>query len=174
MNTRVGIAAGVLALAAVGLASYSLLRDDHQPNAWPIGNIVEYPADTPVEVVIDHAYFDRFLPEAEATEVDLRGSISEARVWVVNRVGTEPVAFSQMSPWLGCRVVAVTAADAVSFPYAPPDDFEVGFLDPCHGGLFSIDGEHLAGPGTEGLRRFPVRIDADGTLLVDLTDLQTG
>jgi Rieske Fe-S protein len=174
MSTRVGIAAGILALAAVGLASYSLLRNEYQPNAWPIGSIMEYPADTPVEVVIDHAYFDRFLPEAETTEVDRPRSVSEARVWVVNRGGAQPVVYSAMSPWLGCRVVAVTAADAAIFPYTPPDDFEVGFLDPCHGGLFSIDGEHLTGPGTEGLRRFPVRIDADGTLLIDLTDLQAG
>jgi Rieske Fe-S protein len=136
---------------------------------------MEYLADTPVEVVIDHAYFDRYLPEAGgATDVDRPRSVSEARVWVVIRGGTDPVVFSQFSPWLGCRVMVATAADAIGFGHTPPDEFEVGFLDPCHGGLFSIDGEHLAGPGAAGLRRFPVRIDADGTLLVDLTDLQAG
>jgi Rieske Fe-S protein len=174
MSTRIGIAAGVLALVAAGLASYSVLRNDRQPDAWPIGSITEYPADTPVEVVIDHAYFDRFLPEGDATEANRHRSVAEARVWVVIRGGTEPVVYSQISPWLGCRVVAVTAADTAGFPNAPPTGFEVGFLDPCHGGLFSMDGQHLAGPGTEGLRRFRVRIDASGTLLVDLTDLQAG
>jgi len=175
VGTRIAIAAGIIALAALGLASFSLLRSEHDPGAWRIGSMMEYPADSPVEVVIDHAYFDRFLPEATgATDIERPRSVSEARVWVVIRGGTEPVVFSQMSPWLGCRVVAVTAADAAIFPYAPPEDFEVGFFDPCHGGLFSIDGEHLAGPGTAGLSRFPVRIDRDGALLVDLTDLRAG
>ena len=175
MSTRIAIAAGVIALAALGLASFSLLRSEHDPDAWPIGSMMEYPADSPVEVVIDHAYFDRFLPEATgATDIERPRSVSEARVWVVIRGGTEPVIFSQMSPWLGCRVVAVTAVDAAIFPYPPPENFEVGFFDPCHGGLYSIDGAHLVGPGTAGLSRFPVRIDSDGTLLVDLTNLTAG
>ena len=76
MSTRIAIAAGVLAVAAVGLASYSLLRSEHQSDAWPIGSIMEYPPDTPVEVVIEHGYFDRFLPEGEASEVDRPRSVS--------------------------------------------------------------------------------------------------
>ena len=64
-------------------------------------------------------------------------------------------------------------AQAIEFlGHAVPAGFERGFLDPCHGGLFSLDGQHLAGPGQRGLDRFPLRYLPDGTVAADLTELQ--
>ena len=179
MSTRIGVAVGTVTLIGVALVSWPLLRSEHRPDAWPIGSIAEYPSDMPIAVEIDHGYFDFILTEGEGgdgvAEAPARPrSVSETHLWVVNRRGAEPLALLQRSPWLGCRVQIATVADAATFGYTPPDDFKLGFIDPCHGGLFSITGEHLAGPGTNPLSRFSVQIDADGTILVDLTELRAG
>ena len=174
VTNRNGAGIAVLAVLALALASWSLLRAEHDSDAYPVGHLADYPPDIPVAVEIDHAYFDRFLPESPTTDVDSPRSVSKTNVWIVNRLGTEPLVLLQRSPRLGCRVIVASLADAIGFGHTPPQDFEAGFIDPCHGGLYSIGGQRLAGPGSANLSRFPVRIDSDGTLLVDLTDLAAG
>lgn len=78
----------------------------------------------------------------------------------------------QRSPWLGCRIGVVTRLKALEFGHEPPAGFERGFLDPCHGGLFYLDGHHLEGPGHRGLISFSVGYLPDGSVVVDLTRIQ--
>jgi Rieske Fe-S protein len=63
----------------------------------------------------------------------------------------------------------MTAGTIGDFGGTVPAGFSHGFRDPCHGGLFSLDGQHLDGPGERGLYRFPVAYLLDGSVVVDLT-----
>ena len=40
------------------------------------------------------------------------------------------------------------------------------YLCPCHGGLYDINGEHMAGPPPHGLWRYAFRISEEGTVFV--------
>lgn len=173
-GTRRALTVLLAAMAAI-TTLVLITRDDPKPDpsAWPIGTVSDYPIGTPVEVVLDHAHVDPFPLDAEAA-IGVPRTLPETRVWVVNHGGTRPSVFSQRSPWLGCRLVTADATAARSYGHVVPSDFELGLLDPCHGGLYSLDGRHLAGPGTSGLRHFPVKVDPDGVLMVDLTDLRAG
>jgi len=161
----------LLALIAVASAMWSLLDDDQNAAAWRIGPVDDFPVGSPIPIAIDHGYFDLFEPEGGG---EAAGAVKETRVWVVNRTGARPLVLLQRSPWKGCRVMLASPADASNYGHTPPQGFEVGFIDPCHGGLYALDGRHLEGPGTAHLSRFEVGIDGDGRLLIDLTDLRGG
>jgi Rieske Fe-S protein len=95
-------------------------------------------------------------------------------LFVVNDSEVGLSAVSLRSPWMGCRIGVVTRAMAIEFGHEVPTGFEKGFLDPCHGGLFSLDGQHLAGPGHRSLITFHVKYLPDGTVVVDLTAVRVG
>jgi Rieske Fe-S protein len=147
--------------------------DQFRPTVVPLGLATEFPPGSVTERVLDIGYFDPVGVENASPEVPPGRAVLTTRLFVVNVPDAGLLALVERSPWLGCRVVEVTRAQAIEFGHRVPAGFERGFLDPCHGGLFSLDGQHLAGPGQRGLDRFPVRYLPDGTVAADLTELQT-
>ncbi|MGH8926278.1 MAG: hypothetical protein ACRDWA_16870 [Acidimicrobiia bacterium] len=124
------------------------------------------------EVVLNVGHFDPIGLESPVAEVPGGREVSETRLFTISQSEGTLVALSLRSPWLGCRVDMVTRAKALEFGHEVPAEFDRVFLDPCHGGLFSLDGHHLAGPGRRGLTRFPVGYLPDGSVVVDLTRLE--
>ena len=67
-------------------------------------------------------------------------------------------ALYQKCPHLGCRV--------------PFCDSSGRFECPCHGSVYNVVGEYLAGPAPRGLDRFPIRISGDRVLVDTSTVVQ--
>ena len=163
----------VIGLILGGIGGW-LLRDfiDSPPQAVVIGQASEFSPGSVTEVVLDAGHFDPYPLESPTAEASAGSELSETRLFVVSDPRGGLVALSQRSPWLGCRMTVVTRAAALDFGHAVQSAFESGFLDPCHGGLYSLDGEHLAGPGDRALNRFSVGYLPNGSVVVDLTDVQ--
>jgi nitrite reductase/ring-hydroxylating ferredoxin subunit len=68
-------------------------------------------------------------------------------------------ALYQKCPHLGCRVPFCESSDR--------------FECPCHGSVYNIIGEYLAGPAPRGMDRFPVHIRG-GRVLVDTSTVVPG
>lgn len=84
--------------------------------------------------------------------------VREGRFWLANADG-HLFALSQKCPHLGCRV--------------PFCESSGRFECPCHGSVFDIGGEWIAGPAPRGMDRFTVSLDGD-SLVVDTTDRKPG
>jgi cytochrome b6-f complex iron-sulfur subunit len=77
--------------------------------------------------------------------------VREGRFWVANADG-HLFALSQKCPHLGCRV--------------PFCESSGQFECPCHGSVFDIGGEWIAGPSPRGMDHHPISVDGE-TLIVD-------
>jgi cytochrome b6-f complex iron-sulfur subunit len=84
--------------------------------------------------------------------------VPEGRLYVTNAQGTL-FALSQKCPHLGCRV--------------PFCDSSGRFECACHGSIFDLGGEWIAGPAPRGMDRYPVAVQ-DKVLAVDTQQLETG
>lgn len=143
--------------------------DRSQPGSVVIGNASDFRPGSVTEVVLDEGHFDPVGLESPAAENPGPRGFASTHLFVVSEPERGLSAVSLMSPWMGCQIGVVTRTMAIDFGHKVPIGFEKGFLDPCHGSLFSLDGQHLAGPGTRGLVSFPVKYLLDGTVIVDLT-----
>ena len=164
----------VLAILAIGVTAGWLARDQWRidPTLVPVGDVSEFSVGSVTERVLDVGYFDLLGFEGStSTQLNTPGR-TRTVLFVVHDPTAGILALSPRSPFRGCRVVEVTRSQAEEFGHDMSPAFQKGFIDPCHGGLFGYDGTHLAGPGERGLDRFPVRYLADGTVAVDLTNLQ--
>lgn len=86
------------------------------------------------------------------------GAFPEGRVryfpagrFYLTRVEGELVALYQRCPHLGCRV--------------PFCESSGRFECPCHGSIFNLKGEYLAGPSPRGLDRFPLEVTQEGVVV---------
>lgn len=160
---RIATALVLVAILAIG---FSLLRPapEIDPTAYPAGRTSDLQPRGPQLVEITYPFDDPTVLEGNEPPTTV-GTVASAVAWI-SLIDDEPVALLSRSPWLGCRLVVATAADAADFGYAVDADF-TGFLDPCHGGLYSATGEHLDGPGSADLTRIPARV-AGGSILLDL------
>jgi len=68
-------------------------------------------------------------------------------------------ALYQKCPHLGCRV--------------PFCESSGRFECPCHGSVYNLTGEYIAGPAPRGMDRFPIEI-RDGHVMVDTTSIVEG
>ena len=84
--------------------------------------------------------------------------VRAGRLYVVN-VGGALLALSQKCAHLGCRVPFCEATRR--------------FECPCHGSMYDLGGEWLAGPAPRGLDRFPVQV-VDGRVLIDTRTVEEG
>ena len=84
--------------------------------------------------------------------------VREGRLWIVNANG-HLRALSQKCPHLGCRV--------------PFCDSSGRFECACHGSIYDLGGERIAGPTPRGMDQFAVSVEAD-QLMVDLGSLKNG
>lgn len=85
--------------------------------------------------------------------------VPDGRLFVAN-TGTRLFALSQKCPHLGCRV--------------PFCDSSGRFECPCHGSKYNLGGEWIEGPAPRGMDRFPLKLDASGTLVADTSKVITG
>lgn len=85
--------------------------------------------------------------------------IPDGRLFVAN-TGTHLYALSQKCPHLGCRV--------------PFCESSGRFECPCHGSIYDLGGEWIQGPAPRGMDRFPLKLDATGTLVADTSKVLTG
>lgn len=77
----------------------------------------------------------------------------------VTRVEDEIIALYQKCPHLGCRV--------------PFCDSSGRFECPCHGSIFNLKGEYVAGPSPRGMDQFPVSV-SEGLVAVDTGTIVEG
>ena len=82
----------------------------------------------------------------------------EGRLFVTNAKG-DLFALSQKCPHLGCQV--------------PFCESSGRFECPCHGSVFDIGGEWIAGPAPRGMDRYPVAVRG-GVLVADTSTLESG
>ncbi len=170
---RGGLLVVMVAVLVGGVGGWALRGwvESRKPEAVVIGQASEFSPGSVTEVALGVGHFDPFGLE-NMDELPSGREFSETRLFVVGDSEGRLMAFSQRSPWMGCRVGLVTRAKALEFGYVLPAGVERSFLDGCHGSLFSLDGLHLAGPGHRGLNRFPVGYLPDGSVVVDLTRIQ--
>ncbi len=84
--------------------------------------------------------------------------VREGRFYVT-KVQGELFALSQKCPHLGCAV-----------PFCEPSG---RFECPCHGSMYNLGGEHLAGPAPRGMDRHPIQV-VDGRVVVNTAVLEQG
>lgn len=84
--------------------------------------------------------------------------IPQARAYLT-KVNGEIIAFSEVCSHLGCRV-----------PYC---DSSGRFECPCHGSVFNIAGDYLAGPAPRGMDKFGVEV-IDGVVEIDTSEMIAG
>lgn len=96
---------------------------------------------------------------AEAAFPEGRVRYFAAGRFYLTRVEGELVALYQRCPHLGCRV--------------PFCESSSRFECPCHGSIFNLKGEYLAGPSPRGLDRFSFRVGEEG-VIVDTSDVIEG
>ncbi len=84
--------------------------------------------------------------------------VPAGRMYVVNTKGYL-FALSQKCPHLGCHV-----------PYCESSG---RFECPCHGSIYDLAGEHIAGPAPRGMDRFNVKLDGQN-VVVDTGVLEPG
>jgi cytochrome b6-f complex iron-sulfur subunit len=98
------------------------------------------------------------LGNANDYPTDTAKYVPEGRLYVVN-AGGQIFALSQKCPHLGCRV--------------PFCDSSGRFECACHGSIFDLGGEWVAGPAPHGMDRFPITAEAD-QLYADTSKVITG
>ena len=91
-------------------------------------------------------------PEGSATFV------REGHLYVTRAKG-QLFAVSQKCPHLGCRV--------------PFCEGSGRFECPCHGSIYNVAGEHIAGPAPRGMDRYPITIE-NGKVIVNLAEFTEG
>lgn len=163
----------VLIAGGLGWTMRSLISSIDQ-TAVPIGSYEDFAVGTITEREVGQGFFDSLGVERESSADTVDASVGSTLLFVVHHPDDGLLVLLGRSPFLGCRVQPIDAADAAQWGVEAPDLDDGGFVDPCHGGLFDLDGRHVAGPGMRGLDRFIVRYLADGTVAVDLTQLQEG
>ncbi len=158
---------GVLVVVAAAVAAGWLLRDRvvPDPTAVPVGHVSEFPPGSVTERVLDVGHYDPLGVEGPLEDTTADGVYASTRLFIVNHPDSGLIALLQRSPFLGCRIVEMTAEEVRDFGGTLPAGFERGFSDPCHGGLYTLDGRQVDGPGERDLDQFAVRYLPDGTAL---------
>ena len=82
----------------------------------------------------------------------------EGRLYLANAKG-DLFALSQKCPHLGCQVPFCKSSGR--------------FECPCHGSIFDLGGEYIAGPAPRGLDRYPVEV-RQGEVVIDTRELAAG
>jgi Rieske Fe-S protein len=84
--------------------------------------------------------------------------VREGHLYVTRAKG-ELFAVSQKCPHLGCRV--------------PFCESSARFECPCHGSIYNVAGEYIAGPAPRGMDRYPITVEK-GRVIINLTEVVEG
>lgn len=140
--TRLSIAAGSLAAAAVAIPSVAfLLGLRRTPRVWrDVGAIEQFKLGATVQVAF-----------ADSSPLPWAGVTAQTAAWLRRTGETEFIAFSVDCTHLGCPIRWLADANL--------------FMCPCHGGVFYANGTVASGPPPRSLTQYPVRV-ADGRVQI--------
>lgn len=138
----IGLAVGgIVGLPWLASAFSPVVENESQELWQPVGPLAGFPVGSIQAASVT-------LPRGDWTR-----SLQEKGVYVWRNAPGEVVVFSRDCTDLGCPVNW--------------DPKSRCFLCPCHGGIFNMNGERLAGPPKRALYRYATRV-RDGILEVDL------
>ena len=168
----------LLAVAVAGLGGWLVGRASSEPGASDARvrtgvSITDLVAEPVRHVEVDRGHVDALTLVGGGSE--RVSSNSTTPLWLILRDG-QPLALLDRSPFRGCRLVYEEDVTATPRGFtqriASPTD---GFVDPCHGAVFSTAGAFVDGPvEMRGLDRFAAGIAPDGEIVVDVSDLRAG
>jgi len=144
LQTAVGILSGIVALFFAGPMVATLIGPMYRRQKAgfaPVGRIDALPEGQPVNLSFQFENIDAYMRQMALHDV-----------WVIKHSATDVTVFSPICTHLGCRFNWDAQAQQ--------------FRCPCHGSVFALDGEVLAGPAPRPLDTLPHRID-NGELLVE-------
>lgn len=143
LTTMLGLTGSVIGLSlSVPLVGYALSPAlvKEKTDFVPIGSIADYKAGEPTKVNYSYKKKDGWV------DTEVRKS-----AWVVKKDDNNITVFSPNCTHLGCGYAWDSAAQQ--------------FKCPCHGAVFSVEGEILAGPPPRPLDRFETKV-AEGKLFI--------
>jgi menaquinol-cytochrome c reductase iron-sulfur subunit len=138
------VISGVVGLPAILAALSPSLKRRPGENWQPVGNVDDYPLGEVVKAVVP-------VPRS-----DWAAALRERGVFVLREAGDRIVVFSRNCTDLSCPIT-----------WDPGSHW---FFCPCHGGIFSKEGEPKAGPPKRPLYRYATRM-RDGLLEIDLNSV---
>lgn len=139
------VVAGIVGVPAL-INAFSPLFERQSGEVWrPLGPVDEFPVGSMNKAIVE-------LPRQREETRSLR----EKAVYVWRETAEDIVVFSRSCTDLGCGVI-----------WDPGSEW---FYCPCHGGIFSKDGERQEGPPQRPLYRYDNRVQ-NGVLEIDLNSL---
>jgi menaquinol-cytochrome c reductase iron-sulfur subunit len=126
-----------LALAVPGLGFFLAPFLRKKENTWqPVGKVSEFVPGTTNQVTF-----------SDPSPLPWAGVITKTAAWLRRNPDGQFVAFSTNCTHLGCPVRWVSSADL--------------FMCPCHGGVYTKDGDVAGGPPPRPLTRYQVRVTGE-------------
>jgi menaquinol-cytochrome c reductase iron-sulfur subunit len=143
-----GIVQAALALPAL---AYLLVPGRKKAdNGWTdAGSVAALPEDEPIELAVQRERQDAW-----------KSSVEKSTVWAVKKSDSEVVVYSPQCTHLGC-----------GYHWAAEGQH---FECPCHGTVFSKDGDVVSGVAPRPLDRFQTRIEGDRLWLGPLVPGEKG
>lgn len=127
------VGAALAGIPVLGFMLSPLLRKT--PEVWQtVGTVDTYQVGQTVEVSFE-----------DASPLPWAGVAAKTAAWLRRNSETEFIAFSVNCTHLGCPVSWLQGAEL--------------FMCPCHGGVYNAQGQQVAGPPPQPLKRYPVRIN---------------
>ena len=133
----------VLGVPAIAFLIDARNRPSRQNGFRTVAKLSDLEAGIPKEIVIRETRLDAW---------NLHPDDIVGRVWLVRRPGDEVDAFTTICPHLGCSVACTGT----------------GFLCPCHGGQFDLDGKRVvpsqgSNPAPRNMDKLPIQtVDLPG------------
>jgi menaquinol-cytochrome c reductase iron-sulfur subunit len=145
--------AALVGLPIIGFMLSPLLR--RPPEVWrAVGAVDSFTIGQTIEISFD-----------DASPLPWAGVTAKTAAWLRRNSQTEFIAFSVNCTHLGCPVRWLQDSKL--------------FMCPCHGGVYDDQGNNVAGPPPQSLRRYPVRVNNKGqveiqTIPVPVTTFTAG
>lgn len=136
------VTAGIVGVPAIATLISPVLQHRDRVDWQPLGKLSDFPVGKVTKAVIG------------MSRRDWAGSVREQAVYVWRRTDDGVVVFSRSCTDVGCPVTH--------------DPGSRCYFCPCHGGIFSPEGEPMAGPPPRPLYRYATRLRESGVLEIDL------
>lgn len=139
------LVSGVVAIPAAIVALSPTRRRSDSTEIWqPVGPLDDFRVGLMTKAIVP-------VPRADWSQ-----SLREKGVFVLRKEGGEIVVFSRNCTDLSCPITWDSGSE--------------WFFCPCHGGIFSKEGEPKAGPPRDPLYRYVTRV-REGVLEIDLNSI---
>lgn len=140
-----------LVFAIAGAIIFVTVQASREPTSMVrVGRVDDFPPGSVTEFELKTVFADPMM-------VDERSPVP---IFLVHDPTEGFLALYNRDPYLGCHVTWVEASQR--------------FMDPCHGGRYTLTGEYLEGPAPHGLDRFEIIVTSDEEVVVDVSQFLTG